>query len=61
MKEIKRISILGTGRVANQLASILLEKGYEIDGIYGRSSMAARKLAEKVKSRVIENLLISFI
>lgn len=56
MKEIKRISILGTGRVANQLAAILFEKGYEIDGIYGRSSMAARKLAEKVKSRVIENI-----
>jgi len=56
MKEIKRISILGTGRVANQLARVLFEKGYEIDGIYGRSSMEARKLAEKVNSRVIESI-----
>lgn len=56
MKEIKRITIIGTGRVANQLAVAFFNNGFEIDGIYGRSSMAAKKLAEKVNSRVIEKL-----
>jgi len=56
MKEIKRISIIGTGKVATQLTSVLFEKGYEIDGIYGRSKAEAQNLAEKVKSRIIENV-----
>jgi len=56
MKEIKRISIIGTGRVATQLATVLFEKGYEIDGVYGRNKTEARNLAEKVKSRIIESI-----
>jgi len=56
MKEIKRISIIGTGRVANQLASVLFENGYEIDGVYGRNHADAKKLGEKVKSRIIEDI-----
>lgn len=56
MKEIRRISIIGTGRVANQLALALHEVNFEIAGIYGRNTNEARDLALKVKSTVINNI-----
>lgn len=60
MKEIKRISIIGTGRVAHQIAQALFDKGYDISGVYGRSNLSAQKLADKVNAQVIRDLSIPF-
>ncbi len=56
MSEIKRVAIIGAGRVANQLGTALFHKGIEIAGVYGRDRSEAEVLAHKLKSNVIEKL-----
>lgn len=56
MSHFESIALIGTGRVANQLGSALVDKGVNIDGVFGRNAEETMKLAEKLDSRVIENL-----
>ena len=50
MKEIKRISIIGTGNVAHHLGRALLISGFHLDGVWGRTKKSAEILAQKLKT-----------
>jgi len=56
MSRFQSIAFIGTGRVANQLAPALQAQGVEIHGVYGRNASEASKLADRLKSRLIEDL-----
>ncbi len=56
MSEIKSIAIIGVGRVANHLATVLYSQGLEISAIYGRKTDLAQALAKKVEARVITDI-----
>jgi predicted short-subunit dehydrogenase-like oxidoreductase (DUF2520 family) len=56
MKEIKKIAMIGAGRVASLLLPAFREKGLEISGIYARHGEDAENLARRVKSPVIKDL-----
>lgn len=51
-----KISIIGAGKVANQLASKLYTEGHTIHQVYNRGITKARKLARKVKATVVSEL-----
>ncbi len=55
MIEIKRIAIIGAGRVAHQLGAALQKAGAEITGVYGRTPERAEKLATRLKTKIIKN------
>ncbi len=56
MNEIKRIAIIGAGRVANQLGAALQNAGIEIAGIYGRDPEEAQQLSKKLHTNIITDL-----
>ncbi len=56
MKGIKRIAIVGPGRVANHLAPAFKEQGITITGIYGRDAEEATRLSKKVESPIIGDI-----
>jgi predicted short-subunit dehydrogenase-like oxidoreductase (DUF2520 family) len=56
MSHFESIVLIGTGRVAHQLGAALHDHGVNIIGVYGRKSAGAEKLAEKLDSRIIDNL-----
>jgi predicted short-subunit dehydrogenase-like oxidoreductase (DUF2520 family) len=56
MSQFESIALIGTGRVAHQLGSALHDQGETISGVYGRNAEEAEKLADKLDSRVIENM-----
>jgi predicted short-subunit dehydrogenase-like oxidoreductase (DUF2520 family) len=56
MAEIKRIAIIGAGRVANHLGLALQEVGIEISGVYGREKAEAASLSKKLGTNIITDL-----
>jgi predicted short-subunit dehydrogenase-like oxidoreductase (DUF2520 family) len=56
MKEIKRISIIGTGNVAHHLGRALVNNNFQIDGVWGRTKTNAQKLANELKTASFEQL-----
>lgn len=56
MNGIKRIAIVGPGRVANHLAPAFKEKGLTIAGIYGRDADETTRLAKKVEAPIIQDI-----
>ncbi|MCZ4407413.1 DUF2520 domain-containing protein [Cryomorphaceae bacterium 1068] len=56
MSQFESIALIGNGRVAHQLGAALNDQGVNIEGVYGRNSAGAEKLAEKLDSRIIDNL-----
>lgn len=55
MKEIHSIAILGAGRVGHQLGAALQKSGLEITGVYGRLPEKAKRLADKLGTRIIND------
>jgi predicted short-subunit dehydrogenase-like oxidoreductase (DUF2520 family) len=56
MKEIKKISIIGTGNVAHHIGRALLKNNFHIDGIWGRSKVNAQRLAKDLNTISFEAL-----
>jgi predicted short-subunit dehydrogenase-like oxidoreductase (DUF2520 family) len=56
MAEIKRIAIIGAGRVATHLGKALQDVGIEISGVYGREKAEASTLAKKLGTNIITDL-----
>ncbi|PHR47360.1 MAG: NADP oxidoreductase [Fluviicola sp.] len=56
MKEIKRISIVGTGNVAHHLGRALKKNNFQIDGVWGRTKKNALQLADDLKTISFENI-----
>lgn len=56
MKEIKTISIVGTGNVAFHLGNGLLEQGITIASVYGRNSDHSKELASSWNCKIADNL-----
>jgi predicted short-subunit dehydrogenase-like oxidoreductase (DUF2520 family) len=56
MKEIKRISIIGTGNVAYHLGRALLKNNFQIDRVWGRTKVNAQKLANDLDTISIDQL-----
>jgi predicted short-subunit dehydrogenase-like oxidoreductase (DUF2520 family) len=56
MSQFQSIALIGTGRVAHQLGAALHDQGVRIEGVYGRTTAGAEKLADKLDARVLENL-----
>jgi len=51
--EIRKIVILGAGRLAVNLSIAIFKKGYEIVEICNRTELKGKSLAGKVKARFI--------
>jgi len=51
VNSIHKITIIGSGCVANAFAEVIYSKGYEIKEIVGRREMAVNTLAEKVHAK----------
>lgn len=56
MKEIKRISIIGTGNVAHHLGNALVKNEFQIDGVWGRTKKSAEKLAHDLQTISFKNI-----
>lgn len=56
MKEIKRISIIGTGNVAHHLGRALIQNNYQLDGVWGRTKMNTERLAEDLETEAYKSL-----
>lgn len=56
MKEIKTISIVGTGNVAFHLGNGLLEQGITIVSVYGRNAEHANELASTWNCKIADSL-----
>lgn len=56
MKEIKQISIVGTGNVAHHIGKALVKNNFQIDGIWGRSKINAQKLAKDLDTISFDGL-----
>lgn len=57
MKKLqKHITIVGTGKVALQIAVQLTKTGHIIDGVWGRTTEKAKALAQKTHSQVFQSL-----
>ncbi len=56
MSQFQSIALIGNGRVAHQLGAALHDQGVRIEGVYGRTTAGAEKLADKLDARVLENL-----
>lgn len=56
MSQIKTIALIGSGRVAVHLGSVLQSKGFDIVGVYGRDENEAEQLAQKLKTKRIMRL-----
>jgi predicted short-subunit dehydrogenase-like oxidoreductase (DUF2520 family) len=56
MKEIKRISIIGTGNVAHHLGNALVKNEFQIDGVWGRTKKSADRLAQDLKTISFESI-----
>lgn len=59
MNHFRSVAFIGSGRVANQLAPALQDKGIEIEGIYSRNPGEAKKLADKLRTRAINDISAS--
>jgi predicted short-subunit dehydrogenase-like oxidoreductase (DUF2520 family) len=55
-KDIQRISILGTGKVATHLAKILKKLDFDLIQIFGRNQKVAQRLAQSVEAEAISSL-----
>lgn len=55
-KDIQRISILGTGKIATHLAKILKKLDFDLIQIFGRNQKNARALAKSVEAQAISSL-----
>ena len=53
---IHDIAIIGSGNVANFIAHILSEKGFNISQVHSRNSITGKNLASKIKSEFIEEI-----
>ena len=53
---IHDIAIIGSGNVANFIAHILSEKGFNISQVHSRNSITGKNLACKIKSEFIEEI-----
>lgn len=56
MREIKKISIIGTGNVAHHLGRALVKNNFHIDGVWGRSKANAQKLAKDLDTLTFEEI-----
>lgn len=56
LKEIRNISIIGSGNVATHLAKALNNSGYSIDCVYSRKLQNASKLATQVGAKACDDL-----
>jgi predicted short-subunit dehydrogenase-like oxidoreductase (DUF2520 family) len=56
MNHFESVAFIGSGRVANHLAPALMDSGVEVVGVYARKAEDARRLANKIRVRVIEDM-----
>lgn len=56
MKEIEKISIIGTGNVAHQLGRAFVKNNFKIDGVWGRTDSKSKALAKDLSSNWIEKI-----
>lgn len=56
MTEIKSITLIGAGNVADQLGPALMENGYRIDRVFSRTSKPARDLAKKLDADPVNDV-----
>lgn len=56
MKEIKRISIVGTGNVAYHLGKAFYKNNFQIEGVWGRTLANAKSLAEDLQTTTFDQL-----
>lgn len=56
MKEIKQISIVGTGNVAHHLGRAFKKNNFHIDGVWGRTKKNALQLADDLETISFEDL-----
>ncbi len=55
-KDIQRISIIGTGKIATHLAKILKKLDFELVQIFGRNQKSAQRLAKSINAEAISSL-----
>ncbi len=56
MDRIKRITFIGAGNLATQLAKALFKQGIEINQVYSRTLASAELLAEQLNAEAITNM-----
>lgn len=56
MLEIKKISFIGSGNVATNLAHAFFNKGIKIESIFSRKLENAEKLAETVDAKAVNKI-----
>tara|TARA_B110001450_G_scaffold27942_1_gene24416 strand:+ start:1079 stop:1303 length:225 start_codon:yes stop_codon:yes gene_type:complete len=54
LKKIKKITILGTGNIANQYCGLFLKNNFEIDCIYGNNE---KNVAKEILDKSIFTLI----
>ena len=56
MKNIKNITVIGTGNVASQLSKLFLKNKFKIDSIYGRSNFSDSQIDKNLFTDKISNI-----
>ena len=56
MKNIKNITVIGTGNVASQLSKLFLKNKFKIDSIYGRSNFSDSQIDKDLFTDKIGNI-----
>ena len=56
MKNIKNITVIGTGNVALQLSKLFLKNKFKIDGIYGRSNFSDSQIDNHLYTDKVSNI-----